>query len=561
MLVRRFAMTHAARLASVSVLLLGGCSIDGVAILPGLGLGPVADDESGTDESGDGDGDSQATFGDDDGESLDLPQDEETPFAFACSVHEDSLDAAPPCGAQPPSDVLAPEIAWTWTGPNGEHSVLVTPLVANLDDDNGDERVDPCDRPDILVLAVDAPASKDEVMPPGHLYLLDSISGETKRVFDYPVDATATPALADLDDDGIPEILALEVSDDQHRRVVALRADGSVAWQSELWMPSLGGGALSIADLDANGVPEILAPDHVLAADGSLLWIPPEPPVADSLPFAADLDLDGDLEVLFGRSVYEHDGTLKLQLALAGNVNTGVSAVANFDDDPYPEIYVHSFDHRVFEHDGALKAQCIGTGKTGPASIVDTNGDGRAEILANHGAWFRASEIVEDDDDEYECVPLWSVKVTDGVGTAFDFLGDGSAEPIYADVDWVRIYDEHGVEIASFNRSARPSMATPVVADADNDGAAELIIVASEPYDLAPDQAFGPSVTFVHNSDDRFAPTRRIWNQHAYHATNVREDARVPIEHTAEWMQELNSFRINPAPTYAGDQCQNPAFP
>jgi hypothetical protein len=59
----------------------------------------------------------------------------------------------------------------------------------------------------------------------------------------------------------------------------------------------------------------------------------------------------------------------------------------------------------------------------------------------------------------------------------------------------------------------------------------------------------------VENADDGFAPTRRIWNQHAYHGTNIREDGRVPTHQSPHWLED-NGFRTNPAPSYAGALCQ-----
>jgi hypothetical protein len=538
---------------------MGGCTIDGVAILAG-------NDDAGDElDEGDTEGNESSNPVEEDGESLDLPNGDGIELGQACEVLDEELDAAPPCDAQRTSDHLAPVVAWTWTGPGGEDSVLVTPLVGNLDDDNLDGVSNPCDRPEVIVLAVDAPADKHDPLPSGHLYVLDTVSGETKWKIERPVDATATPALADLDDDGVAEILAFERSVDVigqigERRVIALEADGSVAWLSDTWVLSDGGGGLAIADLDADGSPEILAPEHVLSADGTLLWAPPIPPLADSLPIAADLDGDGKLEVLFGRSVYAHDGTELFELALPGNKNEGVSAIANFDDDPQPEIYVHSSAHRIFEHDGTPKVQCGDTnGKSLPITIVDTNADGRAEILSTGNATFE-TRTIEISNGVPTCVLLWSTKVSDGSTSAFDFLADGSAEAIYSDLAWVRIFDLSGQPIAEFERTARASMANPVAADADNDGAAELIIVGSEPEDGDDEIGTRASVIFIQNDDDRFAPTRRIWNQHAYHATNIREDARVPVEQEPHWIG-LNGFRTNPAPSYSGDSCQPSALP
>jgi hypothetical protein len=46
----------------------------------------------------------------------------------------------------------------------------------------------------------------------------------------------------------------------------------------------------------------------------------------------------------------------------------------------------------------------------------------------------------------------------------------------------------------------------------------------------------------VRDADDRWVPARRIWNQHAYHVTNVREDGTIPQFEKPSW-ELLNTFR------------------
>ena len=41
---------------------------------------------------------------------------------------------------------------------------------------------------------------------------------------------------------------------------------------------------------------------------------------------------------------------------------------------------------------------------------------------------------------------------------------------------------------------------------------------------------------------DRWLPARRIWNQHSYHVTNVREDGSIPQCEPPHW-RALNTFR------------------
>lgn len=563
MQVDRLAASIAMALGCLVAIGASGCTVDVHVILPGLGTGLADDDFGDGDTEGSGDTDDSNDGLDDglDDSSAALDFAGEGLAEQSCKVSQ--LDAPLPCDRGSTSDVIEPTLAWTWTGPSGEDSVLVTPLVANLDDDNYDGNIDPCDTPEVVVIVVDLGASKSDPIPPGHLYVLDGRTGAVDLMIDHPLDPTSTPAIADLDDDGVPELIAFERDDAVQpgqigeRRLVAFAADGSLLWLSDITVLSEGAGAIAVADLDADGSPEILAPEHVLSAAGELLWAPPDPPLANSVPVAADLDLDGRLEVLFGGSVYSNTGELLFDLQLPGGQNnSGAAAIANFDGDPFPEIYIQSNNHRIFDHDGTLKAACNG-GAGHPVAIEDLDGDGKAEILAAHAAWFRALTIMGED-----CQAVWSVKIDDldasSSGTAFDLLADGSAEAIYADLEQVRLIDDQGQIVSQIPRVARSTAANPVVADADNDGAAEIVLVGSEPIGGDDEMTARPTVLMVQNADDGFAPTRRIWNQHAYHGTNIREDARVPAQQSPHWLQ-TNGFRTNSAPAYAGDLCQPPA--
>jgi hypothetical protein len=48
------------------------------------------------------------------------------------------------------------------------------------------------------------------------------------------------------------------------------------------------------------------------------------------------------------------------------------------------------------------------------------------------------------------------------------------------------------------------------------------------------------------DANDRWVPTRRIWNQHAYHVTNVSVDGSIPATETDNWtVSGLNNYRTN----------------
>jgi hypothetical protein len=533
-------------LVSFVVLLASACSLDGYAIVAGPAQDdPQASGDSGTDESGSA---SEPPS--------DLPEDPIPEQAPTCALAAEQLDGLLPCELEPPSDAITPVVAWTWTGPAGEDSVLATPLVANLDDDNHDGFIDVCDHPDVVVAAVDLPANKLDVWPAGHLYVLAGDGSAAHRI-DVPIDAAINPAVGDLDADGALEIVTLQAEAPNSpyqpatRWLIALRADGSVLWTGEREQSSRGGGALAIADLDADGHAEVLAPEYVANSDGSTRWALADPPLAYSMPVAVDLDGDGLLEVLYGGTAYSEDG-VKLFDTPTVPSNRGSVAVANFDGDDAPELYVqHDGAHAVFEHDGSLLAVCptspvdVSGGGGYPVAIQDLDGDGQAELLFSALDRLNVLRV-----DAGTCTLAWSGKIdaSDGLssGTAFDLLGDGRAEAIYADQSQLRIYSDAGAVVYQTSRTARENVANPIVADVDGDGAGEIVVVSSEPVAGDP-LAVTPTVLVLENADDRFAPARRVWNQHTYHDSNVTELGRVPTYELPHWLAS-NGFRANREP-------------
>ncbi len=148
---------------------------------------------------------------------------------------------------------------------------------------------------------------------------------------------------------------------------------------------------------------------------------------------------------------------------------------------------------------------------------------------------------------------LWNADVDEptccGAGTAFDFLGDGVAEAMYADETTMWIFDgTSGDVVLQRPRSSWTNIEYPVVADVDNDGSAEIVVVSNEHNGMT-----APTVEVFRDAQDRWIQPRQIWNQHTYHVTNVREDATIPQFEPPSWSL-LNTYRTN-AQIEGGDVC------
>lgn len=246
-----------------------------------------------------------------------------------------------------------------------------------------------------------------------------------------------------------------------------------------------------------------------------------------------------------GHEAYRADGTLYYKLP---NFKPAHPQIANLDADPEPEVFLTNADGiTVLEHTGAIKygplrptdptpsPNCWGK----PAVVHDFDGDDIADIAAATCTDYTVYTV-----GAQTVTPKWSNNVQDLSGlataTAFDFLGDGVAEAIYADETQIYVFDgETGLTNLTAPRQSGTLIEYPIVADIDNDGSAEILYVSN----YTPGSS-GPTLTALRDAEERWIPARRIWNQYSYHVTNVREDGTVPQEMKNNW-ELLNTFRTN----------------
>ena len=203
----------------------------------------------------------------------DIPPSVEVHWGGESRANDDAHDGTP---AQSPAP---------W--PSYSH-VMNTPVVANLDDDNGDGLINELDFPEILFVA-HARGNNDAfgngVLRAIHgggpkkgadyfarcadeLWTSTAPTSTACEGFDPDADAGAPVAVGDLNDDGIPEIVVptegnvFRILDNRGRQLFQL---------SEPWAPSPGGETLAIANLDHTGFAEIIMGRNVylLGDDGA----------------------------------------------------------------------------------------------------------------------------------------------------------------------------------------------------------------------------------------------------------------------------------------------------
>ena len=615
-------------------------------------------------------------------------------------------DAVDVCEFRPPVGEFEPAIGCRWTPPQAQmgatdeeieiarmSEVVMTPAVANLTDDNGDGVTDMLDTPDIVFASFDYDAdgccTRRAVVRivsggcngDGTMSTHATLKGLTSD--DWIGNSTGI-ALGNLHPDHmtgerVPEIVATF----KNGGTIAWRrtADDGSAWEVMWQNDSLptnqhtrGGAQPSIADLNADGRPEVIignvvldglsgrGPGDVDLPAGALAWdgrdLEAVTPNANlgignnaflgPVSTVADLDRDGLQEVIAGNTVYNYDGSERWTFEYTttnsscnGSLDCdGYNAVGNFDGDddgevvivrlgelfilnhdgspvagiPLP-IRIPGFEHPdaewdpaakdsddveeptyspaaympsvpLFDEDGDLLpperllcqkplnlfaydelgnpimsdgAQVVvhtaGSNESGPPTVADFDGDGFAEV----GTASSTAYVVFD----FQCTgsPLpegcrrewvrWMVENDDCSSrvtgsSVFDFEGDGSAEVVYADETTFRIFkgSDGTILYEDDSHSSNTRLEMPIVVDVDNDGKSEIVV--PEPNRHDPDRG---GIEIWEDADNNWVRTRRIWNQHTYSVTNVTEDGQIPRVPEPNWTRSrLNNFRQNVQP-------------
>ncbi len=439
--------------------------------------------------------------------------------------------------------------------------VVSTPIVVPLTDDNGDGLIDQRDTPDILVPRYQVGLDQFDGGP---VAAVDGQAGQLLFETDaaHHVRVLSEIAAADVDNDGIVEIVAPLHNQE---RIVLFEHDGSVKWVSEV--ATLGGrgdagGAISIANLDGAGLPEIVIGANVFAAedgahlgDGFSLTGRRAFNLYTTASAVADIDLDGTPELIAGPSAVTWNGSSLVVDWVRTDIPDGFVGVANFDEDPEGEIVVVSGGQiYLLNHDGtdaetwvggSGSAAIPGGGEGGPPTIADYDGDGMPEI----GVAGQTRYAVFENDGTLK----WDRPTIDASSrvtgsTPFDFDGDGRVEVVYRDEQQLFIYDGETGEVL-FSRALRSGTATelPTVVDVDADGNAEILVTSGD-VDAQP--TLDDTGIYVFGSlSDSWVATRKIWNQHGYSITNVNDDGTVPSYPEPNWQfppsAPFNSFRQN----------------
>ncbi|MFN7143888.1 MAG: CARDB domain-containing protein [Myxococcota bacterium] len=462
-----------------------------------------------------------------------LPKPEGKPDPAECPAPTEpaAVTPDPSCTVDPPVGGFSPVVEWQWTANSvydGYDDIMSTPSVGNLNDDNGDGVIDQDDIPDIVFTSFAGGAYTSAGT-------LTAVSGDGSgthwSVYDpggYHLYSSGGVAIGDIDADGLPEVCTAGVE----AAVVCLHADGTLKWAAGTEMSYVG--CPAFADVDGDGLSEVIFGRQLFSADGTFRWIG-EGGAGWNMSFAVDLNDDGRLEIVAGNTVYRGNGNM----AWTDGTGDGAAAVGDFDLDGTPEIvHVSAGTIVVTNADGVVRWQSAvpGGGNGGPPTVADFDNDGLPEVGVAGAAYY---SVLDTDGST-----LWSQPVSDYSSnvtgsSVFDFEGDGAADVVYADELTLWVYDgaTGAVKLMDDGHASGTLFEYPLIVDVDNDGSTEIVL-ASNNYAYTGYNG----ITVIGDATNSWRPSRTLWNQFAYHITNVDDDGGIPAVQEPNW-HRWNNFR------------------
>jgi len=413
-----------------------------------------------------------------------------------------------------------------------------------------------------------------------NIYILNGANGSIKKSLHVGYQLDRDPLIGNIDNSNCGWVF---VSGGNY--VYAYDCNLNFKWQSTLLSasPTL----MGLADFDGDGKAEIYVRDEILAAESGIRIVKgtnsnnaSQAPVAvDILDALGNVAGPGDnkLELVSGCNIFSvnlgtrtlNSGSLTLQKKAATyfywqkNGNTSQTSIADYNQDGFLDVVAsgstgsQSANATVFFWDvknNVVKtyidanpapvhiAGCSNTTGTyyangwqngiGRINIADIDGNGKLNASYISGKYMYAL------DENFN--KLWRITVNEETSgytgcTVYDFNGDGAAEVVYRDEQYLYIINGSDGSVNTQQQCiARTNFEYPVVADLDNDGQTELCVTCGFNDALAwsnfcnINYSQNACVRVFSSASVPWVPSRKLWNQHAYFNVNVNDDLTIP---------------------------------
>lgn len=264
-----------------------------------------------------------------------------------------------------------------------------------------------------------------------------------------------------------------------------------------------------------------------------------------SMSFVADVNGDGVGEIIVGDAVYDAAGAALWH----SDWGDGSLAVADIDGTPGPELIVNANSviqgYRADTGDRLTWAPMDFTGERllgGPPTIADH--DTRDPELEFGFNWPGLHVVYNHDGTE-----LWRHEISENSGggtgsTTFDFEGDGLTEVIIADQDdlWILDGRDGAVRLQWADHDSGTVHEYPVIVDVDADDEAEIVFMSNDYFPWRNGEEGWTGITMLEADGARWMDTSRAWNQYAYYADHVDDQGEILYPERPHW-ETHNSFR------------------
>ncbi len=355
---------------------------------------------------------------------------------------------------------------------------LNQPVVAPLFDSNQDGLLNKNDKKAIVGISTSR-----------HIYAIDATTGEEIwRRTDLVAHRYVVGALINLDGDTNTEFVFIQ---ENTGLMIALNSDGTTRWISDEAAVDVSYSyyyfsSVKFADLNVDGIPEVIFGPSIFNAQGKKLWnftLPSEQgpyQSAQGNTLVLDLDKDGSFELIHFDEVRDAAGSLLWKIPKnnrANNLYKAFYASGNFDSDVLPEIVVSEYRSNgrwlnLIDDNGEL-IWSKSVSYAGPLNIADFNRDGSLDIYSPSNNTLYAG---------LDGSSLWTSNEKGNYfgATVADLDQDGLLDILRFHTDgMLYIYNGKNGALSTKNIRGYASQTlngSPVYVDVDNDGEGELVV-------------------------------------------------------------------------------------